>query len=277
MNGEPLVPGGRVEGHVLVSCDDDFQCERLLVSLNGEEVARVVIHAGKVTIVHEEKREHISEINDLAECLIVPMGESRYEFSFSLPSDIPGSYKGSHAWIKYILEAKAEISWARDLKSKMELDLGFNSEVNPDLTPSSKSESVESDGITLLKAETDRDRFPLADKLDFRFFVDRDASMRGVRAELVRLEHVEPKGHKMDSKKTLAEIYFKEDEIRRDTWIESSFPIDANWTESFKTELIEYSYILKLTLDVARRKDKIIEIPIVLNGRRDRDQLGFDF
>ncbi|MHA1851184.1 MAG: sporulation protein, partial [Candidatus Thorarchaeota archaeon] len=131
--------GDIVEGQVLVTCDDDFQCERLHVSIKGRELARVVIHAGKVTIVHEEKHDHIDHRIDLGENLTIPMGESRYDFSFPLPSNIPGSYEGAYGSIKYTIEAKAEVSWARDPQSKQDITLAFNSEIDAESIPGPKS------------------------------------------------------------------------------------------------------------------------------------------
>ncbi len=276
LNDEILTPGSTVEGQVLVTCDDDFQCERLHISLLGTEAVKVVVRIGKTTNIYQEKRDHVNDIVNLIETIMIPTGESRYNFSFTLPSNIPGSYNGTCGWIKYSLEAKAEISWARDLKSKLDLDLQLKQGTEKESIPEPKSDMIESDGITLLKVDTDTDHFSLGDNLDFRFFVDREASFRGIRAEIIGLEHVEPKGFKWDSKKELAEIYFQEEEFRRDSWVEVTIPTDSIWTESFTSELIEYRHFLKVTLDIARRRDKVIEIPIVL-FRKNNDKSDFDF
>ena len=266
-----------VKGQVLVTCDDDFQCERLYISLYGRELARVVIHAGKVTIVHEDKRDLVDEIIELGDNLTIPMGESHYDFSFTLPSNIPGSYKGAYGSIKYSLKAKAEVSWARDPKSELELDVGFSQGTNDQTIAESASDVIERDGILLLRVESDRTRFFLGDDLDFRFMVNRDTKMRGVRAEIIGVEYVEPKGHKMTSKKTLAEIYFTEDELRRDSWNEVKIPTNIDWMESFNSQVIEYKHILKVTLDIARRPDKDIEIPVFLGRSSSFMKSEFDF
>jgi len=275
LNDQSLTAGNVVDGHILVTCDDDFQCERLFVSLQGKEQARVVIHAGKVTIIHQEERDHIDHYIDLDENLTIPMGESRYDFSFTLPPNIPGSYKGPYGSIKYTIEAKAEISWARDLKSKQDLTLAFKSGLDAEFVPESKSDFIENDGIVLVKAETTQNRFTLGNDVNLRFYVDREAKMRGIRAEIIRVEHVEPKGHNMDSKESLAENYYPDDEIRRDSWTEVTLPTDISWVESFTTDLIQYTHILKITQDIARRRDKDIEIPIVLT--REKIDSEFDF
>ena len=273
---QQLEAGETLEGQILITCDDDFQCERLFITLHGRELARVVIHAGKVTIVHEEKRDHIDHCIDLDEDLTIPMGESRYDFSFTLPPDIPGSYKGPYGSITYTVEAKAEISWARDLKSKQDITLAFNSETDAESVPGPKSDFIEKDGVVLVKADTTRDRFILGREVSFRFHVDRETKMRGIRAEIIGLEHVEPKGHKMHTKRSLAEIYYPDDEIRRDSWTEVTLPTDVSWVESFTTDIIKHTHILKVTMDVARRRDNDIEIPIVLTRSGNTDS-EFDF
>lgn len=277
LDDETSTPGDTVKGQVLITCDDDFQCERLYISLYGRELARVVIHAGKVTIVHEDKHELVDEIIELGVSLAIPMGESRFDFSFTLPANSSGSYKGAYGSIKYSLKAKAEISWARDLKSEQEILVGFLQDVNGETIPESASDVIERDGVLLLRVESDRTRFFLGDDLGFRFMVDRDTKMRGVRAEIVGVEYVEPKGHKMTTKKSLAEIYFQEDELRRDSWNEVLIPTSLDWIESFTSEVIEYKHILKVTLDIARRPDNDIEISVILGRSSVYKKSEFDY
>lgn len=207
----------------------------------------------------------------------MPMGESRYDFLFTLPSNIPGSCKGAYGSIKYSLKAKAEVSWARDPKSELELDVGFSQGIDSEIIPESVSDVIEKDGILLLRVESDRTRFFLGDDLVFRFMVDRDTKLRGIRAEIIGVEYVEPKGHKMNAKKSLIEIYFPEDEIRRDSWNEVKIPTSIDWMESFTSQVIEYKHLLKVTLDIARRPDKDIEIPVFLGRSSSYMKSEFEF
>lgn len=276
LENETFTPGQKVEGHVIVSCDNDFQCEQIHISLKGIELARVVIHAGKVTIVHEEKREHINKTKSLSDSAMIPQGESRYDFSFTLPTDIPGSYVGHYGSIKYTLKAIAEISWARDLKSEVDLFVTFTSDMETDSVPSPESGSIEIDGIALLKVEIDEDHIHLGESLSFRFSVDRTAKIRGVRVELIRLEHVQPKGHKMNTKRTIAEKYCPDKEIIRDSWTEDTILTNSRWTPSFSSDLITSDYLLKVTLDIPLRLDSVIEIPVKLKGKGNREQAESD-
>lgn len=256
--------GDNVDGYVLVTCEGDFKCDRLSISLQGREHSRVVIHAGKVTIVHEEKREHIDQTIELGENLPARIGESRYDFSFTLPPDIPGSYIGSYGSIKYTLTAKAEIPWARDLKSNVDLYVQFKQISQTGPSSISKSEVIELDGKPLLSIQIDEDHIILGNQVSFQFSVDTAAKIRGVRSEIIREEHVEPKGHKMNTKKPIIEVYFPNEEIARESWIQSSIQTNPRWTPNFSTDLIDCSYSLKFTLDIPRQLDSAIEIPIVL-------------
>jgi hypothetical protein len=276
LNNQSPTAGDVVDGHVLVTSDKEFKCERLFVILRGREMVRVIVHVGNTAVVFQDKREHIDYRLDLGEKLTIRKGESRYDFSFTLPSHIPGSYKGKHASIEYTIEAKAEISRARDLKSKQDINMEFKSGLDVESVPGTKSDSIENEGITLVKADTTRDRFKLGNNVTFRFYVDREAKMKGIRAEIIGMEHVEPEGNKTDSKKTLAENYYPDDEIRRDSWTEGTLPTDVSWVESFTTDIIKHTHILKVTIDVARRRDKDIEIPIVLTRSGNTDS-EFDF
>jgi len=276
LENETFNPGEKVEGHAIITCDNDFQCERIYISLKGIELARVVIHAGKVTIVHEEKREHIERRIELGENLAIPIGESRYDFSFTLPPDIPGSYVGSYGSIKFTLNAKAEISWARDLKSDVDLFVPFKLGLQTEPISNPKSGTIEIDGKPLLKIHIDEDHISLGNHATFRFSVDRVAKIRGVRAEIIREEHVAPKGHKMNTKRTLEEEYFPDEEITRESWIESSLQTNSRWTPTFTSDLIECRYLLKITLDIPRHLDSAIEIPIFL-VQSEIHKSSFDF
>ena len=273
----PLNPGDVVEGHVLVTCDDEFECNRLFISLHGQEVARVVIHTGKVTIVHEEKSDHINQQIDLVVDFTIPMGESLYDFSFTLPSNIPGSYIGSYGNIKYTLNAKAEISWARDLKSKKDIKVRFPSNMPIDIEMKSESDFYEEGTSSPLRFESTNNQFQLGQDVSFRFMVDSESNIRGVRTEMIGVEFVQPKGHKMHSKRTLAEVYYPDSEIHRDSWIEVKIPTSENWTESFSSKHIKYTHMIKVTLDVPRRLDKNIEIPIILSRHIENQPSEFDF
>ncbi|MHA2603425.1 MAG: hypothetical protein AM324_014990, partial [Candidatus Thorarchaeota archaeon SMTZ1-83] len=89
----------------------------------------------------------------------------------------------------------------------------------------------------------------------------------GVRAEIIGYEHVAPKGHARDAENVLATSYIEDDHLRRDSWMEMTIQTEPSWKSSFKTELIDYTHRLKVTLDIPMRLDRSVVVPLRLSGR----------
>ncbi len=272
LSKETFMPGDTVEGHVLVKTDNDFDCNGMNISFIGEERSRIVIHAGKVTIVYDDDKEHVNDQIELASSTSIPFGETRYDFSFSLPEDVPSSYLGTYGWITYTLEAKIEVSWARDPKAKVIINVESEQDV---VTSQGFQHRLEDEGVTLLRVEGSSDILHLGEDFSFRLNVDRASNIRGVRAEIVHIEHVEPDNHETDKRTSSVEWYLADEEIQRDSWIDVTMKTEPDWPLSFSTELIQSHYILKVTLDIALRLDKVVEIPIRLVTSRPSEDFTF--
>ncbi|MFX1417085.1 MAG: hypothetical protein ACFFC0_09745, partial [Promethearchaeota archaeon] len=87
LSKEEYSPGDTVAGTLIVRTEDDFECQGARISFRGEEVVRVAVHAGKVTIVHSDMREHTNQTIDMVWDSIIASGETRKEFSFRLPEN----------------------------------------------------------------------------------------------------------------------------------------------------------------------------------------------
>ena len=266
LSKEEFIPGDTVNGTLVIRTDDDFECQGVQITFRGDEVAKVLVHAGKVTIVHSETREHANQTLDMVWDSIIPSGETRREFSFRLPEDVPGSYDGIHGRIRYVLQAQVQISWARDLKSEMKLQVVSrpSSEV---LDSRSQEAMIEHDGNILLRVEATREDVILGDRFPFRLLLSPLVKIRGVRAEIIGYEHVAPKGNARDAENVLATSYIEDDHLRRDSWMEMTIQTEPGWKSSFKTELIDYTHRLKVTLDIPMRLDRSVVVPLRLSGR----------
>lgn len=261
---------------MLIRCDDDFECNAIHITLLGKEKTHVTIHVGKVTVVYTDEVDHIDEQYEFSGSTRIPSGEHRYEFKFTLPGEAPGSYKGAHGNVKYTLEAKVEVSWARDPKCKMELQVQSGSTQDAQES-TSKSDIAEDEGIIIFRVECEKDIVELGKPFRCRAFVDQVVNIRGVRAELVHIEFVEPDGYKATTRKSKVEYYIEDEDLRRDTWVEIDLQTGIEMPLSFKTSLIDSSYVLKVTLDIPRRLDTVIEIPItVLSGTPAKDTADED-
>lgn len=277
---EEYVPGDTVRGTLIIRTDDDFECQGAQITFRGDEVVKVVVHAGKVTIVHSDMREHANHTIDLVWDSIVASGETRKDFSFKLPENVPGSYDGILGRIRYVLEAQVQISWARDLKSELELKVVS---IPSSMVFESRSQEtlIEHNGEALLRVEATQDDVTIGDRFPFRLLISPRVKIRGVRAEIIGCEHVAPKGHARDAEKVLATSYIEDDHLRRDSWMDMTIQTDPSWRSPFKTELIDYTHRLKVTLDIPMRLDRKVVVPIRLSRRGEladkADLFGFWF
>ncbi len=272
------LPGDPIEGFATVSTNEYFECNRVVLSIKGQERSRVVRGSGDTRHVYLEKRQHIDERIVLVGSTGMPAGETNFPFSFVLPRNIPGSFQGTYGKIEYKLEAKVEISWAIDPKAKQKITIGTKQEM-----PNEQSvyANLDDDGARLLSVQLSSDLVRLGRDYPIKLMVRSEAKIRGVRVELVYYEFVSPKGCKATRKQTLAKLFLEELELPREMWIDATICTQGEWVQPFKSELIETYYELKVTLDIAWRIDKTIWITLkvnhVLSQNDKKDQFEFGF
>jgi len=272
------LPGDRIEGLVTVSTDEYFECNRVVLSIKGQERSRVVRGSGDTRRVYLEKKQHIDERIELVGSTGIQAGETNFPFSFLLPRNIPGSFEGTYGKIEYKLEAKVEISWATDPKARQEITIGTKQEM-----PNEQSvyTNLDDNGARPLSVQLSSDMIRLGCDYPIKLMVSSEPKIRSVRIELVYHEFVSPRGHKATKKQTLAKLFFKELELPREMWIDATISTQGEWLQPFKSELIETYYKLKVTLDIAWRLDKTIWIPLKitheLSQNDEKDPFAFGF
>jgi hypothetical protein len=272
------LPGDRIEGLVIVSTDEYFECNRVVLSIKGQERSRVVRGSGDTRRVYLEKKQHINKQNELVGATAIQAGETSFPFSFVLPRNIPCSFQGTYGKIEYKLEAKVEVSWAIDPKVRQKVTINTKQEM-----PNEQSvyETLDKNGARLLSVQLPSDMIRLGRNYAIKLMVSSEAKIRGVRIELVHHESVSPKGHKATRKQKLAKLFLKELELPREMWINATISTPNEWLLPFKSELIETYYKLKVTLDIAWRIDKTIWIPLKmtheLKQNDEKDPFAFGF
>ena len=273
-----FLPGDRIEGLVTISTDEYFECNRVVLSIKGQERSRVVRGSGDTRRVYLEKKQHIDEQIELVGSTGIQAGDTNFPFSFVLPENIPHSFQGTYGRIEYKLEAKAEVSWAIDPKTRKKFAVGRKHEMP---IAHSVYANLDDDDARLLSVQIPSDVIPLGLDYPIKLMVSSEAKMRGVRIELIYHEFVSPKGHKATKKQTLAKLLLDELELPRQMWIDATIHTQGEWLQPFKSELIETYYKLKVTLDIAWRLDKTIWIPLKIThelSQNDKnDQFAFGF
>ncbi len=275
---ENYSPGDRIEGNVIVVTDDSFECNAVNLRFTAIERSRVVKGSGKHRRVYVEELTHSDQSLELKGETVIQEGQTRYEFAFDLPQDAPASYQGFYSYIKYELEAKAEISWAKDPKAKVEFFVEVDRAV---LTPVSVSDVLLEEETRLLSVELDSDVLIPGEPFGLEVRLDSEIEFRGLRCELIHEETVSPKGQDAKRRTVLTEWYSEEFRVPRYVPVEVLLQTGDDWPRAFQTNLITCGYVLKITLDIAWRFDKVVEIPIRY-GETDQEReafelIGFDF
>ncbi|MFX1472039.1 MAG: hypothetical protein ACFFBM_06005 [Promethearchaeota archaeon] len=280
MPKEEYSPGERVEGYAIVVCDDDFDCESVNLVFSCTEQSRVVVGSGKHRRVFLEKFEYFSQHLELLNQSSVMEGETRLEFAFEIPKESVSSFEGVFSWIRYEIKGKIEVRWALDPKTKRRIVVTAPPSKSVELEQTMIQKEIANEGIHLLRVELESDTIRRGDYIRFRYLVGSDMNIRGVRAELILRESVSPKGRDTNYDNEMDQQYWEEYKILRESWVDVAVKTGEEWPEAFKSELIEYLYILKVTLDIPWRLDKSIEIPLKLRRDIMEDEFStsiFDF
>jgi hypothetical protein len=274
------LPGERVEGYAIILCDEDFDCESVNLVFSCQEQSRVVVGSGKHRRVYLEKHEYFEQFLELLNQSRVMEGETRYKFAFDIPEESVSSFEGYYSWIRYMVNGKIEVKWALDPKTEQSIIVNAPTRMTASLEPRIIQEEHMEKGMHLLRVEGESDTFQRGEDIRFRFLVGTEANIRGARTELFRRENVSPQGRETSYDTEMDLQYWEEYRVPRDRWVDVTIETDDSWPDPFKTELIECNYILKVTLDIPWRIDRIIEIPLKLSTDVGEDEFStsiFDF
>ncbi|UCH05729.1 MAG: hypothetical protein JSW05_06075 [Candidatus Thorarchaeota archaeon] len=252
-------PGDIVEGTVIVLTDEMFDCNSVNLRFLGTEKSRVVRGSGKHRRVYEEELTYFDEFLELEQESTIPEGETRYEFGIELPPDTIASYTGIHGYIKYEIEAKVEVSWALDPRVKVEVPVMVGTQF---LEPMTLREKLEEDETRFLEVEVERDVVRPGESVKLEVRLTDAIDFRGLRCEILHEEKVSPKGREEEHRTGLVEWYTEEFRLPKHVPVEIEMKTGDHWPRAFQSPLITCSYILKVTLDIAWRFDKVIEIPL---------------
>ena len=262
-------PGDEVKGHIVVSTDETFTCNRIILKLRGKEHTHY--QAGKV---------HVSETHDLLDDDIIiweggdiNSGDKRIEYSFKLPNEIPSIHNGFYGTIDYSVEVVVEVDRAMDPKSKTKLNVYGHS---PPYIPEPLDRLPLREEKEYLQAEIPSDILRPNKGLVVSFLAKERSRVKGVRLDIVKREDVVCQKRNMDSTSTISEkrIPITYNEFGR--WIEETVIEDWSSMIPFEGKLIKASLSLRVVLEVGFAIDPFIEFPLRLSGERAKEDELFD-
>lgn len=257
---QQYAPGETVNGYAEVVSDKAFTFNAMHVTLECKEHTRVTVGSGDTQTTYREKHIHYHEVYELMQPGEFTYGESRFEFSFALPEELPSTYSGANGWITLILEAKIEVSWAIDPKDKKELEIfASRDQVQPE--PVRRSDL--DDGIAVLEVDIPNNTVYAGDHLQFRYRVDREVTMRGVRLELYRSERATARGHKRTQRIRISSDFIDDASIMRDSWNSATVFVPFSMPTTYRGPLIKLTTTLKVVIDIPWRRDRDLKIKIL--------------
>lgn len=262
-------PGEEVSGHVVVTTDSSFTCNRIILKIRGKEYTHY--QAGKVHV--SETHDILNEDLTIWEGGEIHSGDTRFEFRFMLPDEIPPVHEGYHGTVDYSIEAVVEVSRALDPKSKMELMVYARL---PQYIPEPLDQLPLRQEEDHIHAEIPTDVIRPGKGLEVRFLVKDRSRIKGVRLDIAKHEEVVCQGRNLDSTKTISEKQIPIMFNQFDRWIENSVMEDWTAIAPFEGKLIKSTLILKVVLEIGLSLDPSIEFPLRLSGEKKKDDELFD-
>lgn len=272
--------GDQVEGEVRVTSDDEFKYNAIHLTFIGREHTRIVVSHGKTTSVHTDERVYFSQRIDAAGEGTMSSDGYSFPFQFTIPENVPSSYKGVHGWIEYKLIGVIERAWSIDPKREIQIEVR-----NSEKMPSSQSQHafIEDKGYEILSVEVEDDTVALGDEIRVRMRLEQDTKMRGVRVEIIAEEEACTKHYNRSITTTLAEEFTERIGIQPGLWKDAILSTNESMPYTFSKEILFNRTYLKVTLDIPWRRDKSITIPMTLGhfSRATKDEptksLDFDW
>jgi hypothetical protein len=266
---DEFYPGDEVSGHAVVKADESFTCNRIILKLRGKEYTHY--QSGKVHVsdTHDILKEDITILEDGE----VHSGETRFEFSFILPEEIPPVYEGYYGTIDYSIEAVVEVDKAMDPKSKIQFDVYSKP---PSYIPEPLDRLPTREEREHLYVELLSDILRPNKGLVVRFLAKERSRIKGVRIDIVKRDYITCRGTNLNSSSAVSETRIPISFNEFDRWIEETIHEDWNSAVPFEGNLIRSTLELKVVLEVGLSMDPYIEFPLQLSGEGEKEDDLFD-
>ena len=262
-------PGDEVSGHIVVSTDKYFSCNRIILKIRGKEYTHY--QAGKV---------HVSETHKILDYDLtiweggdIQSGDTRVEFSFNLPEEIPSTHEGFYGEIDYSAEAVVEVDRANDPKAKLKFTVYGHT---PPYIPEPLDRLPIGEEKEHLQAEIPTDILRPNKGLVVKFRVKVRSRIKGIRLDILKREDIVCQGRNLDSTTALSEKHISITYNEFDQWIEETIHEDWSNMVPFEGKLIKTSLYLKVVLVVGLAFDPYIEFPLQLSGKGEKEEDLFD-
>jgi hypothetical protein len=252
-------PGEVLDGHVIVSCDEPFNPNRVGIRITGVETTEITL--GDDT--YRDTYTHISEYVVLSEAPEIRDRDTAYPFEFTIPKGIPRSYDGYNSKIKYHAKAIVEVDWRPDPTHTQEF---FVVPHSPPFIQLPAEPHPISGGWGPLSVLLPTGVLQIGKGLHVKMMIQQKKNVDRILVSLAERVVYTCRGHEGKSERTIITMSrnIGPDDFGRwlDCWIgehwDNQVPIDSR--------LITVDYIVKAVLGVKWNKDPSLSLPIRISG-----------
>lgn len=276
-------PGEEIKGSLLIHGDPKKPCRarQVLLTLHGEEIlgAESLTYSWVTPFLKLQTFLHPADKTFCPDLRAGTRGGEfnpmeiygEFPFSFFLPEQSPPSFPSPNVQCRYLLLARLDIPWSRDLISKLHLTILPR---YPEAAPSDSAEAEFSDGEVRLGLVLDKKCITREESLRGSFeiifspaeppekiFFEVKAAVRGLEdkdfSEVIWSEEKEVSPGKQDSSSAAGTFEF---------FIPRVAPFSGRWN-SFR---VEWQFVVRLLMP----GDRVLALPLSFEVRRKPEELS---
>lgn len=282
--------GEGVKGHINLNLNEEVKAKGIVVEIYGGEHTKVTrTHSmGKKTVTRTytedldiiNKKEIVTNqiiTSPTTDDLILPIGQYNASFSFELPEDATPSYsEGSHASVEYVVSAKVDCPWKRDINDKTAIivlpkdaaSTDKSSFINLEEKSGSKwLPQFMSPKIEMAIELNKPDYFVRGDYIKGKIRVTNSSSkeIKNIMLELYANEYAKARGYTENSTVMKHRFKIPVNQPRINHFEqEFDFPIPQDIIPTLKRKYFSIDWYFEIGLDVEKAKDIVRRIPVVI-------------
>nr|XP_057926329.1 arrestin domain-containing protein 3-like [Doryrhamphus excisus] len=269
--------GDTLSGKVTLALQKPSAVQSLFVKVKGDAQVRWTTRSGNHNHTHSSHRRYFKLkhflIAESTNETVLPQGNHVYDFSFTLPStSMPSSFKGSHGYIVYRLEAKLSRSWRVD--QTVDKEIFFRSKslpylqtlMSPQIGVADKEVGIFSSGNVHMEVTVDRTAYAPGQTAMIVAKINNSSSSDMIpKVRLTQAIVYTASSSTKHESRYIHKIAGQSVHPHSNKEISWAVKIPANQELSIKNcDIISVEYSLKVYLDISFAFDPAVNFPVII-------------
>ncbi|MCF2137882.1 MAG: sporulation protein [Candidatus Thorarchaeota archaeon] len=262
LNKNVFVPGETIEGTMTVTTDKEFKCNKVVMTIVAELTA-ITTYTDKHHHTRQNKktRKILEDHIVLAKKTTIAEGTTSFDFKYTLPSNALPSCSVFLGGVTYYAKGNVDVSWSIDPSDKTKFTV---LPVLQKMKPQTQTETVKLKGGAEIIFEIPNDVLTPRQPIIVRTRIMGDPSIRGIRYKLIGYQRSKISLSKERNDLILAENEVPVEDLIGGQMSEIVFSLDDDYPIQLDTNALKLWYGIKITVDIPRRLDKTVEIPLIV-------------